>query len=444
MDSLKKRNWSATRQLAMIVICQVLLFLFSSCALAQMKVTANPGSVSDPAKPGQVVLHVTKSDDSIDPTLNDQLGTVKVGGGAVDFKLDTPSGNVTITPPANLAGPQTVQLFDKGGKPLAETELRYPSSSSPSPTPSPSATASPCQSPTCDPIEARKEKLINSNWYYFIVTVMFLGLLFPFGITIARSIRFSRSTYNSPLGLPVGSFRAILAYTLVAFLGFYILTSVLSVSQFAPPDFLLGIVATVVGFYFGSRTGEEAGMDSRAGTVRGIVHVGTNPARGALVKFKRDDGTEPFSRITDVDGRFELRGAKPGKYKVSAALTGSPPSETVDITVAEGSDHEIKIVIKEGGQAPPSTTGTVEGIVTKADKTLAEGANVVLSQGSIQKPTTTDAKGKYKFENVPFGEYNIVASLGGMSSETKKVTVAAGPLQPVDLQLKIESIKDGT
>ena len=75
--------------------------------------------------------------------------------------------------------------------------------------------------------------------------------------------------------------------------------------------------------------------------------MGANPARGAIVKLKRSaDGTEPYSRISDLDGRFELRGATPGKYKVCASLTGSNPSDDQEISVAEGSDHEIEILIK--------------------------------------------------------------------------------------------------
>jgi hypothetical protein len=77
--------------------------------------------------------------------------------------------------------------------------------------------------------------------------------------------------------------------------------------------------------------------------VRGIVRRhDANPARGAMFKFKRSaDGTEPYSRISDLDGRFELRGATAGRYKVWASLTGSTPSDGQEISAVEGSDHDI-------------------------------------------------------------------------------------------------------
>ncbi len=203
----------------------------------------------------------------------------------------------------------------------------------------------------------------------------------------------------------------MVAFTLVASLATYILASIVTISDFSPPDFLLGIVATVIGFYFGSRSGEEGAAEPKAGTVRGTVRKDGKPASGARVKFKRTDDTEPYSRITDVEGRFELRGARPGKYKVTAELTGAPASAEQEVTAAEGSDHEIEIVIK--------TTGTVEGTVMKADgTTLAAGSTVELSQAGVKKSTkTADATGKYKFENVPAGDYEIQASLTGEQSQ---------------------------
>lgn len=247
--------------------------------------------------------------------------------------------------------------------------VSYGSAQLQSPTPSPAVTSTATISPTVTPTatvtpnveeqtdqdlarlraiqeEARRDKLASYNWYYVLVSLMFFAVLVPFVLAIYRGTSGSPATNNRPLGLPVGSFRSILAYSLVAYLGFYVLTSILSVSLFAPPDFLLGIVATVIGFYFGSRAGGDEETSTKTGTVRGIVRQGTFPARGALIRFRRtDDNTVPYSRLSDLDGRFELRGAKPGGYIVSASLTGAQPSPDQEISVAEGSDHEIEINI---------------------------------------------------------------------------------------------------
>jgi hypothetical protein len=430
MDKFKNRRLSAAHRFAFVVLCPGLLLLFSSGISAQFKMTAKPNSITDATKPGQVVLQVTKEDGTaVEAPFREQVGSVKVGDDTAPHQFGTAPGDINITPPANRTGAQTVQLLNKQGQQLAQTQLQYPAAGGSNP---PAGGSNPA--PTTTPTSPNEPLKLPANWGWFfaIVSGLYAALMIPFVYTIYRVIRFSRSSFRNPLGFPVGSFRAMLAYTLVAYMGFYVLTSILSFSDFRPPESILGIVATVIGFYFGNRTGEEGTVDpGTAGIVRGIVRIGTNPARGATVKFKREDGTEPYSRITDIDGRFDLVGAKPGKYKVRAEASGSPPSDGVDVNVTEGSDQEIVITIKA---AASPTTGTVEGTVTKADKTPAEGAKVVLTQGAAKTEKTTDAKGKYKFDNVPVGEGSV--AVAGSTTEPKKITVAAGASQTVDIELK--------
>jgi carboxypeptidase family protein len=157
--------------------------------------------------------------------------------------------------------------------------------------------------------------------------------------------------------------------------------------------------------------------------------MGDKPASGALLKFKRvDNGSEPYTRITDIEGNFAAVRAKPGKYTVTATLTGLS-STAEPITVTEDSDQEIVIVIKEQTATPP-TTGTVEGTVTK-DGTAAAGVDVVLKQGTAQdKSTKTAQDGKFKFEKIPAGDCTVVATLGDKTKDAK-VTVVAGQTQTV-------------
>ena len=345
---MKTTNLSIARRFALLLFCSGLLLLFGSSAYAQVKVTPTPGSITDAAKPSPVVLHVTKSDNTaVDQTFNTQLGSVKVGNTTVQHQFDPAKSDITITPPPSLTGAQKVQLLDKSNQLLGETQLQYPAASSGSGSSGGGSSDGSAAATTSERDENRKDELMRSPWYRGIVMLLFGALLVPFVYTLYRVIRFSGSSFRNPLGFPIGSFRAMLAFTLVAYLGFYVLSSVLSISTFQPPQFLLGVVATVIGFYFGSRGSEEA-ADRAAGAAR---------------------------------------------------------------------------------------TSTVEGTVTKADKSPAVGANVVLSQGAVRKPAVTDLNGKYKFESVPFGEYSIVATLGEAASEPKKLTVAAAP-QTINLELK--------
>lgn len=421
VDSSRNRDWNMRKHLVVAFMSSALMFLLAHEISAQTTVTSTPSSV-DMANPSPVVLQVQKPDGSSDSGFLEQVQSVKVGGQPAGFHKDLEG--ITITPPKLSSGTQPVQLLDKDNKEIAKGELRYQS------------TADQRSSE-----ERRRDQLVGYTWYYFLVTLMFLAVLLPFILAIYRGTSGSRATDNRPLGLPVGSFRSILAYSLVAYLGFYVLTSILSVSQFAPPDFLLGIIATVIGFYFGSRSGDEGEAGLKTGTVRGIVRQGTNPVRGAIVKFKRSaDGAEPYSRISDLDGRFELRGASPGKYKVNASLAGSASSEEQEVSIVEGSDHEIEIIIKSAvpPPQPPAQTGTVQGAVTKPDGSPAPQASVVFSQGGNEKfKKTTDNSGRYKIDTITAGEYEVGASLAQYNpSDITKVKVISGGQHTVDLKLK--------
>jgi hypothetical protein len=435
---------------AMVLIAAVLFLCFYLNANAQT-VKANPPDIADPSKPGQVQLQIIKND-SPDTTLAAQVKSVKTGTLPAATATVDNQGTITFNPPPDLAGNQTFELLDvsgkavngDAGKPL-RVQLNYGGA-----TATPNPAASPTVSPTPDMAwierfnaEVRRNNVVNGWWYYPLVILAFLGLFGSFTFVLVRGILFSRATFRTATGLPVGSFRAILAYTLVLFLGLYVLVSLLVVSNFPPPEFLLGIVATVIGFYFGSRSGEEGALDTRAGTVRGIVRKGSNPVSGAQVKFRAADNTEPYSRITDIDGRFELRAAKPGKYKVIAEIKTPPAIGEQEVTVSEGSDQEIEIAIKEAGgttttTTPAAQTGAVFGVVKNADSTtFPSQATVEVSQGATKVEGKVDpTNGEFKVAGLKPGTYDVEAKTATTSSGKESVAVTAGKETKKDLTLK--------
>lgn len=445
----KRVKRSTTRLVAVavtLVISVALLLLVYSASNAQT-VTATPNTI-DSLKPQQIKLQF-KKDGLPDTATAGLVKTVRVGTASQDATEDG-QGNITFTPPPDLFGKQTFQLLDSKGNSVNDAagkaltvELTYAAAT---PVGSPDGTASP--TPEISWVEkynaeVRRNNLVSYWWYHPIIILVFVLLSGAFVGVITRGILFSRATFRTATGLPVGSFRAILAYTLVLFLGFYVLISLLVVAPFPPPEFLLGIVATVVGFYFGSRSGEEAGLlDSKAGAVRGIVRKGSNPVSGAVVKFKATDGTEPFSRITDVDGRFDLRGAKPGKYKVIAEIKSPPGTGEQEVSVTEGSDQEIEILVKEAGSTntPPSQqTGTVAGVVKNTDGTAPSDATVELSQGGEKKSDgRADATGRFEIKGVKVGNYDAEAKSASAktSSDKKAIEVVSGGQTNVELTLK--------
>lgn len=425
MNALKPNIASAAPTHSLVVLIATLLLLISCNLWAETTVTATPDAVdADELQP--IVLQIKKGDGGLAAELMGKVELVRIGGQEAEIMKQDGQG-ITVAPPKMGLGSYSISLFGNDrGKAIATGHLRYLTSD--------------LNISTEARAERRRDKLAESNWYFTIVTVMFLALLVPFVGAIVAAIRGGSSLSSRPLGLPTGSFRSILAFSLVTYLGFYVLTSILSVSTFWPPDFLLGIVATVIGFYFGTRSGDEGESNLTSGTVRGAVRQGVGPARGAIVKFKRlADKTEPYSRIADVDGRFELTGATPGNYKVSASYAGAVSSDAQEISITEGSDHEIEIILKGAGAGSETTgqSGTVEGVVTTSDGTPVQGATVVLSRGGSEKyQRSSDSNGKYRIDGVATGEYEIKASLSSLgSSDSIKVKVTSGGQQSVELRL---------
>lgn len=210
--------------------------------------------------------------------------------------------------------------------------------------------AAPTPEPTPDTrVEARRDYLSNSYWFPVIISLMFGLVLIPFAWTIMRAIRFSKHTFSSPLGLPEGSLRAMLAFMLVAFLGFYVLVSILSLSELKPPDFLLGIVATVIGFYFGSRSGEEKSGGATAapsGSVAGtVVDNAGAPAGGATVELSQPGGKK-FTDATDAKGEYKFDKVPVGDYDIQASLTGHTPSDPAKVKVKSGANQAVDLKLK--------------------------------------------------------------------------------------------------
>jgi hypothetical protein len=193
--------------------------------------------------------------------------------------------------------------------------------------------------------EDRRTRIAATYWFPVVVAAMFGLVLIPFAFTIIRAIRYSKSTFNNPLGLPEGSLRAMLAFMLVSFLGFYVLASILSISEIKPPEFLIGIVATVIGFYFGSRTTEDKGTSTppRTGSVAGTVtDPSGSPAVGATVELLQS-GVKKFTQATDLNGKYKIENVPIGDYDIQASLGSHSNSAKVKVAAAATQTVDLKL-----------------------------------------------------------------------------------------------------
>ena len=92
--------------------------------------------------------------------------------------------------------------------------------------------------------------------------------------------------------------------------------------------------------------------------------------------------------------------------------------------------------------APTATasdvTGSIEGLVTNDETLPLEGASIGLQDTSLT--ATTDAAGKFVFNDLEPGDYKVFASKLGYGSAGRAVTVIAGEIAAVQLQLEAISL----
>lgn len=99
----------------------------------------------------------------------------------------------------------------------------------------------------------------------------------------------------------------------------------------------------------------------------------------------------------------------------------------------------LSIICLLGGvplAALAQANGTLRGTVTLEDSG-APVHNVIISITQLRRSVATDEEGKYEFQNVPPGTYDLIAHLDRVPDSTQRVEVTAGTAATVDFQLKI-------
>ena len=165
------------------------------------------------------------------------------------------------------------------------------------------------------------------------------------------------------------------------------------------------------------------------------------PYAGVTVALLKKDGTpvldkdgNPVTAVTDADGKYSFPGLALGEYTVSVVdptsgpLAGTKPTEaytgryktTADVTIAEATGAVIDVNF---GFVKPASVGDKVWMDVNRDGlqdadepampgvtvtlTRADGSAVTDASGNPVAAVTTDANGKYVFENLLPGDYTV-------------------------------------
>ena len=165
------------------------------------------------------------------------------------------------------------------------------------------------------------------------------------------------------------------------------------------------------------------------------------PYAGVTVALLKKDGTpvldkdgNPMTAVTDAEGKYSFVGLPLGEYTVSVVdptsgpLAGTKPTEaytgryktTADVTIAEATGSVIDVNF---GFVKPASVGDYTWMDVNRDGlqdadepalpgvtvtlTRADGSAVTDASGNPVAAVTTDANGKYVFENLLPGDYKV-------------------------------------
>src|SRR5262249_46497135 len=99
----------------------------------------------------------------------------------------------------------------------------------------------------------------------------------------------------------------------------------------------------------------------------------------------------------------------------------------------------IAVLMLAASMVGQETTGGVQGTVKDAADAVVAKASVSLTGTTLigTKTTETDAKGYYRFANLPPGAYKMTVNFQGFASVKRQFTVEVGHLPNIDVTMEV-------
>jgi uncharacterized surface anchored protein len=167
-----------------------------------------------------------------------------------------------------------------------------------------------------------------------------------------------------------------------------------------------------------------AGAARLTGTVR--VSGTGQPVAGAAITLADPRGEVVAATSTSETGEYAIGDLVMGRYTLAVSAPSCQPA-AFGVVIADGQDTTQDAELRPGAR--------VEGAVRTAAGARIPDARVTLldPEGNVAAVATTGQDGKYSFENLPEGEYTVIATGYPPAASTLRIT--AGQPHTHDVQL---------
>jgi MFS family permease len=162
--------------------------------------------------------------------------------------------------------------------------------------------------------------------------------------------------------------------------------------------------------------------------IHGVVKNATGePVAGASVTLADSDGSMVLCGATATGGGYLLGDLEPGTYTLAVAAPGYRASVQV-VHVPATQKIRCDVQLTGGGRLHGTVSGGRAGPLSDARVTLVD------TWGRVVRATASGPSGHYRFDELPEGDYTLVASMYPPSAS--EIRVAAGRNHQHDVELR--------
>jgi hypothetical protein len=175
------------------------------------------------------------------------------------------------------------------------------------------------------------------------------------------------------------------------------------------------------------------------------LHAQNYAVRGTIQEFGSTIGTRPLggatvalspggrSAITDANGFYSIGTVPAGTYTIRVS---APGHQALDTRITVNADLTLNYVL----QVAETVTYDLRGVVTESGSFGSRPlAGAVVKAMPSGRTSTSDANGRYAFENLPSGTYTLTATAAGHRTVKRSVPLRSDAEVAIDMPVSTTS-----